>query len=268
MATTHSHEFTSSIKNNASYIDTKSKIIITFLLLICLLFVITFEQLILFTLLLIILAIVYKADLKSLFKKAIIPLPLIISLVIITFISYQNGQSLGFDTTSISYTQLEITLFFLYRSCLLIFLSLLLISSEASFFEIIYGLEELKVPNFGINILLLMCRSLIDLQIEAKRMLVVRYSRNSHIRTRIFSLTTYKLIGYMIGGIIVRAFVKNSYRKDALTSRGYSNKLWHKKKNLTFSGVFILWLVLIFCLVLVLIPPALKPYLLIGRVNT
>ena len=268
MSTTHVHEFTPSTQNKASYVDTKSKIIITFLLLSCLLFVITFEQLILSTFLSIILAIVYKPDLKSLITKAFIPLPVIISLVTITFISYTHGQSIGFDTTSINYTQLEITFFFLYRSCLLIFISLLLISSEASFFEIIYGLEELKAPSFAINILLLMYRSLIDLQIEGKRMLVVRYSRNPHIRTRIFSLTTYKLISYMIGGIIVRAFIKNSHRKDALTSRGYTNKLWHKKKNFSFSGAFILWLVLIFCLVLVLLPPALKSYLLIGRVTT
>lgn len=231
--------------------DTKSKIIITLLLIIAIIQIITYEQIILFTLIFILLLRFYEIDIKSLLKKSLVPLPLIFSLSLLAYISYINDGLINFAGVSIKYNRFELAVFYFIRSSLIVFISLLLIESEESFFEIIYALDDFKLPDTLINILLLMYRSALDIQVEAKRMLDVRYSRSPKSKWTT-SLYTYKIIGYMVGAIILRAFIKKDIRRDALISRRFKGKLFHKKKYWSFNGILLLWILSIVTILILL----------------
>jgi energy-coupling factor transporter transmembrane protein EcfT len=96
-----------------------------------------------------------------------------------------------------------------------------------------------------------MYRSALDLQQEAKRMIDARYSRSSNQRwgTNIY---TYKVLGYMVGGILVRAFLRKDQRRDALYSRNFAGTLYHKKKPFRFNGLLLLWLCMILAILTIM----------------
>jgi cobalt/nickel transport system permease protein len=254
----HNHELDLKVKENHSdiyAIDTKSKLILSIVLIIFLSFSITFEQSIFFTILIILLIILYKKiRLISLFSKTLIPLPLIIGLSFLAYLAYPNDGSLKFSTTTITYTRIELFFFYFIRSFLIVISALLVIESEKSFFEIIYSLDELKVPKLLITTLLFMYRSVFDLKIEAKRLFDARYSRSAGRKwgRSLFSLYTYKILGFMLGGILIRSFIRNGQRRDALIARGFSGKLYHEKKPFTAKGLIVLWLFSIASIIIIL----------------
>ena len=100
------------------------------------------------------------------------------------------------------------------------------------------------MPKVLVNVLLFMYRSSMDLQEEASRMIDARYIRSYGQKLR-SNLRSYKLIGYMIGGILARAFIKNSQRKDALIARGFNGTLHHSAIQWSFQGLRLIWITLI-----------------------
>jgi energy-coupling factor transporter transmembrane protein EcfT len=227
--------------HKVSSIDTKSKIILTLIFIIVSILVISYEQILLISILAIFLIILFRVNIFSVLKKSLIPLPLVISLSLISFFSDVRDTKLRFSNVSIEYTDLEITAFFFIRSMIIVIISISLVESEESFFEIIYGLDELGMPKALVSILLLMYRSTLDLMIEAKRMIDVRYSRSTY-RMWGTNLYTYRIIGYMIAASLVRGFIKRGLRRDSLYSRNFKGTLYHKSKPFRFNGLLLLWI--------------------------
>lgn len=245
------HQIDDFKKNRAIKYDTKSKIILVLFIILVSLLIISFEQLLFLYGLIIYLVIIWKTSMKSLFLKVLVPLPLIISLSALSFISELGDNSLYFTNYGVIYSDLEFTIFLFLRSMAIVFISIALVDSEESFFEIIYALDELGLPDLIISILLLMYRSTIDIGVEAKRMLDVRYSRSTYQRwgTNLYS---YRIIGYMLGGILVRSFQKKNKRNEMLYSRKFSGKLFHKPKPFKFNGILSLWMGIIILLIILL----------------
>lgn len=234
-----------------SSVDTKSKLLVTLVFVLTTIIAISYDQLAILGFFCLVLFFLYRVKIKPLLLKTLVPLPLIVSLSILAYISYPKEGFQSFGGVVIDYSRLELTMFFFARSVIIVLISLLLIESEPSFFEIIYALEELKIPDTIVNILLLMYRSTLDLQQEAKRMLDARYSRSANRRwgTNIY---TYKVLGYMVGGILVRAFLRKDQRRDALYSRNFSGILYHKKKSFSFRGLLLLWISMFTALIILL----------------
>ncbi len=238
--------------NMSGYIDTKSKIIISVISIFAIILSISFEQVIFFLLLGIILLFSYHANVFSVFKQILVPFPLIISLMIMAYFSHKS-RIIGYSNVSYLYNNGELAIFYGLRTLAVIIISIIVISSESSFFEIIYALDELKLPQILINILLLMYRFVLDMQIEARRMIDARNSRIPDMRwgTKLY---TYRIIGYMIAGIIGRAFMRKDTRYNSLISKGFNGKLHHKAKPFTFRGLFTLWLVCILNIIVLMYP--------------
>ena len=240
MAVDHQHlEFKIKDENKSS-IDTKSKFLLTMIFIFITLLVISYEQLILLTVFLLIFMIIIQIRIIPVLKKVLVPMPLIISLTLLAYFSDLNNNILDFGGIQIRYTSLEIALFFFYRSMLIVFFTLSMIESEDSFFEVIYALDEFKIPEVIVSVLLVMYRSALDLHVEAKRMIDVRYSRSTYKKWGV-NIYTYRVLGYMLAGILVRSFIKKDLRKDALYSRNFKGKLYHKSKPFLFNGILMLW---------------------------
>ena len=220
--------------------DTKSKLILTIFTVISIIFTINFTQLLFFFIFAIVLIVQYRLSINNILKKMLVPLPLILSLGLLSYLS-DKGNILTFANYSIEYNNLELTIFYVLRSTILVVITILLEESEGSVLDIIYALEELYLPKPLVNIFLLMYRFTLDLQLEAKRILDVRYSRYPDKKWGA-SLYTFKILGYMIGGIIARAFIRKEIRKDSLLSRGFDGTLHHKPKKFNFNGLTLLWI--------------------------
>ncbi len=233
-------------------IDTKSKILTIIVFLFFLISIISIEQLLFAFLYWVVLLVVFKARIRQVFLKATPVFPLIISLGILTWWGKTEGSIMTFGDATVNYSRTGLTLFFVLRSMLLVFTALLIIESEESFFKIIYALDDLYVPDLIINVLLFMYRTFLDLKIEGEKMLNARYSRGSY-KSSWAKISEYKLLGYMLGSIFVRASYKSHSRKDALISRMYDGIFRHEKTHFTSTGVFILWVTTIFCLIILLI---------------
>ncbi len=225
-------------------IDTKSKIIILISNSIVLTLLISFELLLLFGIMLLILTFVYRANVYEIIKKFLLTLPLLVSLVLLVYLAYPSQGLISFGKTLIKYSKIELVIFYFFKTFLFIYNTLLLIESEDSFLDIIYAFESLKMPNVLVNVLLFMYRSTIDLQKEAERILDARYIRSYGERLGT-SLRSYQIIGYMIGGILIRTLIKNSQRRDALIVRGFNGTLYHATINWSFQGLRLLWITLL-----------------------
>lgn len=248
----HSHGLGWHIHQGNKSIDTKSKIIILLCNSIVLSLLISFELLFLFGILLFILNLFYKANMRGIIKKFLLTLPLLISLIFLVYLAYPDQGLMSFGKTSIKYSKNELTLFYFLKTFLFIYNSLLLIESEDSFLDIIYAFKSLKMPNVLVNVLLFMYRTTVDLQEETERIIEARYIRSygKSLGTRLYS---YQIIGYMIGGILIRTLIKNSQRKDALLARGYNGTLIHDNIKWTFQGLRLLWITLLSNVVLLIL---------------
>ena len=240
----HSHGLGWHVHRGNKEIDTKSKIIILLVNTFILTLLISFELLLLFTILLVLLTLSYKANVMGIIKKFLITIPLLFSLTFLAYLAYPNHGVLTLGKTAIVYSKIELMVFYFLKTFLFIYNSLLLIESEDSFLDVIYAFDSLKMPKILVNVLLFMYRSTLDLQEEAIRMIDVRYIRSYGKRLG-SNLHSYLLIGYMIGGIITRAFIRNNQRKEALIARGYEGTLHHAPIQWKFQGLRLLWITLL-----------------------
>lgn len=235
----------------SSRIDTKSKLILTIVFIITTTLIISYEQLVFIGLFVIFLMMVYRVNVLSVTIKAALPFPLVISLSILAYFSDLGDNILRFGEVALEYDNLEITIFLFLRSMLIIYGAICLVESEDSFFEIIYALDDLGLPETLVSLLLIMYRTSLDLMVEAKRMIDVRYSRSTYKRWGT-NLYTFRIIGYMVGNVLVRSFLKKDIRKDALYSRNFKGTLYHREKPFRFHGLLLLWVGIIVLLVILL----------------
>lgn len=233
-------------------IDVKSKLIVTIIMIFLSVLLISIEQLILVYLYWVMVMILFKPRIRGILTKSIPVLPLIISLGILAWWGKTNGHVLRFGEAHIAYSRIGLATFLVLRSVLIVFFTLSLIESEESFFPIIYALDELQAPSLIINILLFMYRTFIDLKVEAEKMLDARYSRGAWISSWA-SLRSYRIIGYMIGNVFVRAVDKSYRRRDALKSRMFMGKFHHKPITFSFSGMVFTWFSVVFTLIVLLL---------------
>lgn len=241
---THIHGLAWHTHRGNKAIDSKSKIFILLVNSIFLTFLISFELLVLFFILLLGLNLLYKANFFSILKKSLIIVPLLLSLVLLIFLAYPDSGNLTLGHTIVHYSRIELVVFYFSKTLLFVYNSLLLVESEDSFLDIIYAFDSLKMPKILVLILLFMYRSTIDLQIEAKRMIEARYIRSYGKKLR-SNIETYKVIAYMIGGLLTRSLLRNELRREALVSRGFTGELYHNQISWTFQGLRLLWLILI-----------------------
>lgn len=250
----HSHAIHSAKDRNSSRVDSKSKLLLLFTTIIAQTLIITYEQLIFFIAVLGLCVLMFRPSIGAVIKKLLVPLPLILSLTLLLVFSSESFTKLSFLQVTVEYSELEYSFFLVARSLLVVLTLLVVVESEDSFFEVIYALDSLKMPKVLVNVLLLMYRSALDLQEEARRLLDARYARSvgskSSTGSTLLSLHTYRILGFLVGNLLLRSLQSSEARSDVLLSRGYQGTLHYPAKVFSAQGLFVLWLFVLLDLII------------------
>jgi len=220
-------------------IDVRSKIIATFFVILVCSILVELVQLFWFFLVFLCFLIILKPD-KDFLKFSLPTIPIVFSLSLIAFFSFSRSpivyKSLFYWTI---HDNISFALFSGFRSYLIALFVLMMINSEESFFDIIYGLDDLKMPNFLTVLTFLTYRFFFLMQEELSRILEARSNRLYGEKLR-FNLKSLKIIGNIIGSALARSFKRAENVSATLSARGFSGKLSHPEQPWTFKGIVFL----------------------------
>ena len=233
-------------------IDIRSKIIACLIIIIGCSFVVTINQLLWFLILLCFYFLAFKPR-KSIFKYALVALPIILSLTIITFASFSPTpivyRNLFYTTI---HNNVSFALFSGFRGILIVLFVAVIIHSEYSFFEIIYGLDDLKMPRLMTNLTFLTYRFFFLIQEEFTRILEARSNRFYGQKTYL-NLTSLKITGNIIGSVLARSFKRAEYVSATLSARGFTGKFSHPEQPWTSTGLVFIFITIIYVLMIMII---------------
>jgi cobalt/nickel transport system permease protein len=262
MTGSQSHKHYPSDKDNVSRsIDVRSKIIASVIVVIGCSFIVTINQLLWFLILLLFYFILLQPR-KTLFKYTLAALPIILSLTLISFFSFSSSpilyQNLFYSTI---HNNVTFALFTGLRGVILILFILVIINSEESFFEIIYGLDDLKMPRLLTNLTFLTYRFFFLMQEEFSRILEARSNR-FYGQKIYLNLTSLKLTGNIIGSVLARSFKRAEYISATLSARGFTGKMSHPEQPWTPMGFFFIFITVFYVLTFMIIGENLSIFLL------
>lgn len=189
---------------------------------------------------------------RSFLKYSLVSIPIILSLTIVSFFSFSSVtisyRTLFFTAT---HNNVSFAVFSGWRSLLIVFFVLMMINSEDSFFEIIYGLDDLHMPDLLTNLTFLTYRFFFLMEEEFKRILEARSNRLYGAPTNM-SISSLQLLGNIIGSVLARSFKRAEYVSATLAARGFSSssKMSHPEQPWTSGGV----LLIIFTLIMTCVP--------------
>lgn len=232
-------------------IDVRSKILATFSVVLACSFLVNLKQLFWFLLLFLVFLTIFRPK-KTFLKYSIVALPIILSLTLVSFFSFNPSLTVYrtiFYTTT--HNNVSFAFFSGARSLLIVFFVLIMISSEDTFFEIIYGLDDLFLPNFLTNLTFLTYRFFFLIHEEFNRILEARSNR-LYGQKFFFNLTSLRLMGNIIGSSLARSFKRAEYISATLSARGFSGKMSHPEQPWTLNGVLFL-LTVIFVIILIMV---------------
>lgn len=134
------------------------------------------------------------------------------------------------------------------RSLLIVLFVLMLINSEESFFEIIYGLNDLQMPHLLTSLTFFTYRFFSLMQEELERILEARSNRLYGERLRM-NFSSMKIISNIIAGLLARSFKRAEYVSATLSARGFSGRLIHPHQPWSLGGVIFLIIILILVII-------------------
>ena len=104
-------------------------------------------------------------------------------------------------------------------------LAVLLLSTTTPFFDLLKGLQRLRVPRLFINLLLFTYRYLFVISDELGRMSVARKARGARKGRHLLDRPGMRTISFTAGMVLVRAYGRGTRMHDALRSRGFNGKI-------------------------------------------
>lgn len=241
----HSHIHYPRIEEySTGLIDVRSKIIATLLIVIVGTLIIDFNQLQWLFLIFILFSVILRPR-RSLLKQVLVTLPIIISLSLVSYFSFSEVtieySNFLYVTT---HNNVSFALFSGFRSLLLTLYVLMLINSESSFYEIIYGLDDLKIPNFLSSLIFLTYRFFFLIQEEFSRILEARSNRLYGEKIHM-NLNSLIVLGNIIGSTLARSFKRAEYVSATLSARGFSGKISHPEQPWTRIGIIFIIITLL-----------------------
>ncbi|MFX0050124.1 MAG: energy-coupling factor transporter transmembrane component T family protein [Candidatus Hermodarchaeota archaeon] len=253
MTKSHSHiHYPRPNKGFSRKIDVRSKIIATIIVVLICSIIVELTQLIWFFLVFLFFLIILKPN-KDFIKFSLPTIPIIVSLSLIAFFSFSRSpivyKSLFYWTI---HDNISFALFTGLRSYLIALFVLMMINSEESFFEIIYGLDDLKMPTLITNLTFFTFRFFFLMQEEFGRILEARSNRLYGEKLR-FNLKSLKVIGNIIGSALARSFKRAENVSATLSARGFSGKLSHPEQPWTFKGIIFLIFTFLFIVTIIII---------------
>ena len=140
---THNHYHFLDVKASRQVLDTRSKLIGLFIIVLGGSFLVDIAQVFWYFLLFLLLLPILRPK-KTFIKQMVYTFPLIFSLSLISFFSFDPPIFSNFLYEAV-HTKSSFALFTASRSIILVSFILMIVNSEESFFEIIYGLDDMKL---------------------------------------------------------------------------------------------------------------------------
>lgn len=252
MPCSHHHvHYPSKFRRSHANIDVRSKILSTLLVIAIGSLIVDFAQLQWFFLYTISFCLLLRP--KKIFLKQIIPtFPIVLSFTLVVFLTYDTSYNLfGNFLFSTFHNNVSMALFSSIRSFLMILLILIFINSEESFFEVIYGLDDLKMPDLLTNLLFLTFRFFSLMQEEFSRVLEARSNRLYGEKLHL-SFNSLQVIGNILGAALARSFKRSEYISATLAARGFDDKISHPEQPWTIFGVIFFLFTVVYCLFLLM----------------
>ncbi|UCE15088.1 MAG: energy-coupling factor transporter transmembrane protein EcfT [Candidatus Heimdallarchaeota archaeon] len=250
MTNVHSHiHYPIEEEKFTKFVDVRSKILATFIVILACSFLVNLKQLFWFMLIFLVFLVVFKPK-KAFLKYSLATLPIILSLTLVSFLSFTSSLTVYrtiFYTTT--HNNVSFSVFTGARSLLIVFFVLIMIYSEETFFEIIYGLDDLFLPNFLTNLTFLTYRFFFLMHEEFNRILEARSNR-LYGQKLFFNLTSLRVMGNIIGSSLARSFKRAEYISATLSARGFSGKMSHPEQPWTITGVIFLLTVIVVIILL------------------
>lgn len=186
-------------------------------------------------------------------KYSILATPIILSLTVISFLSFNPSitvyKTVLYTTT---HTNVSFAIFSGARSLLIVFFVLTMINSEETFFETIYGLNDLFLPSFLTNLTFLTYRSFFLMEEEFKRVLEARSNR-FYGQKLFLNFNSLKITGNIIGSALARSFKRAEHISATLSARGFSGKIPHPRIPWRSNGIIFLTIILILTLLIMIV---------------
>lgn len=104
-------------------------------------------------------------------------------------------------------------------------LAILLLSGTTPFFDMLKGLQRLRVPRIFVNLLLFTYRYLFVISDEMGRMSVARKARGARRGRSLLDRAAMKNVSFTAGMVLVRAHERGVRMHDALRSRGFDGEI-------------------------------------------
>lgn len=197
-------------------------------------FAVSFEQIIWFLGLFLVVYVTFRPR-RSLFKKLLIPFPIILAFGVLSFLTRPENFIYSNGFMSESFSRSSFAAFMVLKALLAVGFVLSVVESE-SFYDVIYALDDLHFPRVFTSLLFLTYRNIFLIQAEFGRMLEARYNRNFGKRM-FFNFSTLKIIGNMIGGVLVRSLKRSEHTADILVARGFQGRFPHPAKPWSTFGI-------------------------------
>ena len=252
---THSHEISFSIDVTRLDTDTRSKILIVVATLLVGSFVNTIPQMLLYCIPYFLILFSFRPNWKPMMKKLLPLIPLIFSVPFLYILKKNVYFTVHAGIFVTQWQSSHYAIFLAFRTLLLVILTLALIDSEASFYEIIYALEDLHVPKFITALIFFIFRYVEVLYRDLLIMKDALYNRH-YGKSLGFNLHTYRVISYMIGGLLARSLVNAQNIADALIIKNFQGHFPHEPKPFKLKMVlFLLALVVYYTFLIILGSP-------------
>jgi len=139
---------------------------------------------------------------------------------------------------------------------------LILIHSEDTFFDIIYGLDDLWMPDFLTNLTFLTYRFSFLMQEEFMRILEARSNR-LYGQKLFFDISSLKILGNIIGSVLARSFKRAEFISATLSARGFRGKMSHPEQPWSSKGLLLV-IITLFIISIIMVFAQTFPYTFIG----
>lgn len=242
---TDNHHHYVALRTQKEVLDIRSKLIGLFLIVLGCSFLVDISQVTWYAIFLFLLLLILRPR-KTFLKRIVLTLPLILSLSLISFFSFDPPIYSNFLFEAV-HNKGSFAFFTASRSIVIISFILTIVCSEESFFEIIYGLDDLKLPGLLTNLLFLTYHFFNHIQEEFSRILDARSNRMYNESSNM-QLMALKLIGNILGASLARSFKRAEYISASLSARGFSgtSNFSHPEKPWTRSGfLFVVFIIII-----------------------
>ncbi|MGQ9581918.1 MAG: energy-coupling factor transporter transmembrane component T family protein [Thermoplasmatota archaeon] len=104
-------------------------------------------------------------------------------------------------------------------------LALVLLTSVTPFFDLLKGLQGLRVPRVLVTMLLFTYRYIFVIREEMGRMSLARRARGADRGRHLFDRAGMRTVSYTAGMVLVRAYARGRRLEDALRARGFTGEI-------------------------------------------